>query len=75
LKKFPELKKKYQKAREEINTKVGVPGKSIKDIEPVKVIVTGIVFFDIFEEGGHGNGSAKENAIEIHPVTVIKVSE
>jgi hypothetical protein len=73
LKKFPELKKKYQKARDEIDNKIGVPGKSIKETDPVKVIVTGIVFFDIFEEGGHGHGSALENAIEIHPVTVIKV--
>jgi hypothetical protein len=72
LKKFPELKNKYQKARDEIDKKVGVPNKTIKEIDPVKIIVTGIVFFDIFEEGGHAHGSAIENAIEIHPVTHLR---
>lgn len=70
---FPDLQAKYRQARQEIDAKVSVPTKKVKELDPVKIIVTGVVFFDIFEEGGHGHGSALENAIEIHPVTVLKV--
>ena len=73
LKGFPTYKKLYAKAREVVDNDIQVPTSTIKEIEPIKVIVTGFVFFDIFEEGGHGHGSAIENAIEIHPVLKIKV--
>jgi len=73
LKGFPTYKKQYAKARDVVDKKIQEPTSKIKEIEPVKVVVTGFVFFDIFEEGGHGHGSAVENAIEIHPILSIKI--
>lgn len=73
LKGFPTYKELYAKARANVDKDIKKPTKSIKMIDPVKVIVTGYVFFDIYEEGGHGHGTALENAIEIHPILKIKV--
>lgn len=70
---FPSYKNLYSTARDNVDNGIQKPAKTIKEIEPVKVIVTGYVFFDIFEQGGHGNGSALENALEIHPIVKIKV--
>lgn len=70
---FPSYKNLYGTARDNVDNDIQKPTKTIKEIEPVKVIVTGYLFFDIFEEGGHGNGSALENAIEIHPILTVKI--
>lgn len=71
LKGFPELIKAYANARSFIDTKVGVPPHSIKDVptdKQINVKVTGVVFFD---KKGHGDGHS-ENGIEIHPVLEFK---
>jgi len=72
---FPTYKKLFAEARKNVDSDIQIPTGKIKEIEPVKVIITGYVFFDIFEEDGHGNGTALENAIEIHPILTLKVVE
>lgn len=70
---FPTYKKLYGKARDNVDNDIQVPTTKIKDIEPIKVIITGFVFYDINNTDGHGKGSAKENAIKIHPILTPKV--
>lgn len=74
LKGFPGYKKLYTDAREFVDKNIQKPTDDIKEVTPYKVEVTGYVFFDVFSEKGHvhSHGTAKENAIEIHPVLKIK---
>jgi hypothetical protein len=68
---FPALRTKYGNARTFVDGEIGVPGSSVQELAtPVKVTVTGFLFFD---KMAHGNGHAK-NGIEIHPVTEIKLA-
>ena len=70
LKGFPGLKTDYAKARNEIDTKIGVPPRQVTDLtKKRKVRITGIVFFDKI---AHGKGHAV-NGAEIHPVLSITV--
>lgn len=70
LKGFPGLKANYSKARNEIDSKIGAPSNSVKDLtKKHKVRITGIVFFDKI---AHGEGHA-DNGVEIHPVLSITV--
>jgi len=75
LKGFPGYKKKYADARDFVDNNIQKPTGTIKEVNPpVKVELTGYVFFDVFSEKGHthSHGTAVENAIEIHPVLKIK---
>jgi hypothetical protein len=66
--KFPGLFADYTAAREFVDSAIGKPH-GIKEVDhPVKVRITGIVFFD---KMAHGRGHA-ENGVEIHPVLKIK---
>jgi hypothetical protein len=70
LKGFPDLKKNYTDARNFIKENLGDPPSAVTPLgEPVKVKITGIVFFD---KVAHGNGHAT-NGAEIHPV--LKISK
>lgn len=70
LKGFPGLKANYAKARNEIDSKIGVPPHQVTDLtKKRKVRITGILFFDKI---AHGEGHA-ENGAEIHPVLSIIV--
>ena len=65
---FPALRDKYEKARTFVNEHIDTPGSSVVKLNtPVKVKVTGFLFFD---KMAHGNGHAR-NGIEIHPITNI----
>jgi hypothetical protein len=72
LKGFPGLRSKYSKARNFVLENVdATPG----EIQPsphgkVKVIITGIVFFD---KPAHGHGHS-DNGVEIHPILDIKLA-
>jgi hypothetical protein len=66
---FPGLRDKYQKARAFVDSAIQQPTGQIVPVNtPVKVRITGIVFFD---KTGHGNGHA-DNSIEIHPILEIR---
>ncbi len=66
---FKDLKKDYLAARKFIDDEIGTPPGSVKPLDnPVKVKVTGVVFFD---KTAHGNGHA-ENGAEIHPILKIR---
>lgn len=66
---FPELKRKYGLARTFINDHIKTPGNSVASLEePVKISITGFLFFDKI---AHGNGHSP-NGIEIHPVLSVK---
>ena len=68
---FPALKTKYRNARTFVDDNIEAPGSSVEELAtPVKVTVTGFLFFDI---KAHGHGHAK-NGIEIHPITEIKLA-
>jgi hypothetical protein len=68
VRKFPELSKDYTAARQFIDENIKQPSSEIKKLnKPVKVIITGFVFFDKI---AHGKGHAP-NGIEIHPVISI----
>jgi hypothetical protein len=72
LKGFPGLKTDYAKARNEIDSKIGVPPHQVTDLtKKHKVRITGVLFFDKI---AHGKGHA-ENGAEIHAVTSITVLE
>jgi len=72
LKHFPALKDKYQIARDFVVNEIDDPHSSVDELpNPVKVKVTGFLFFD---KMAHGKGHAK-NGIEIHPITkIVKVN-
>lgn len=70
IKLFPALKTAYTKARSMVDEQVQEPGSSVKELDaPVKVKVTGMLFFDKI---AHGKGHAR-NGIEIHPITAIAI--
>jgi hypothetical protein len=72
LQHFPALRDKYEKARTFVEENMKEPTSQIKELdEPVKVKVTGFLFFDKI---AHGKGHAK-NGIEIHPITAIKFAD
>lgn len=61
--------KDFLDARKAFIVHCGAPAKKFKQVDPpVKVIVTGVGFFD---PPSHGTGSAK-NGIELHPVLKIE---
>ncbi len=69
---FKNLKQDFSNARNEIDTKIGKPSNSVKNLrKKMKVCVTGFIFFD---KMAHGKGHAL-NGIEIHPVLEIEVLE
>ena len=69
VKGFPLLVSKYTKARQFVLDNIDDSPGGITALEtPVKVRVTGILFFD---KMAHGNGHAP-NGIEIHPILDIK---
>jgi hypothetical protein len=69
VKKFPGLATLYRKARAFVDTRINVPGTSIKPLDTkVKVKITGVPFFD---KVAHGSGHAP-NGIEIHPILSIR---
>jgi hypothetical protein len=66
---FPHLVDKYTKARRFVLDSIDpTPGAIASLATPVKVRVTGILFFD---KMAHGNGHAR-NGIEIHPILEIR---
>ena len=66
---FPGLRDKYEKARAFIEQEVDPTPGAIHFIpQPIKVKITGVLFFD---KKAHGNGHSR-NDIEIHPVLEIK---
>ena len=68
LKGFPGLKKAYTDARAFVDANIDdSPGEVRVSPHPIKVTVTGIIFFD---KMAHGNGHAV-NGVEIHPVLKI----
>jgi hypothetical protein len=68
---FPALVKKYKDARIFVNDNIKEPPTEVKELnQPIKVKVTGFLFFDILT---HGDGHAK-NGIEIHPIISIKLT-
>ncbi|HEX7904686.1 MAG TPA: hypothetical protein VF487_12460 [Chitinophagaceae bacterium] len=69
---FPALVKKYGDARTFVEDSIKAPTTEVKELDqPVKVKVTGFLFFD---KMSHGSGHAK-NGIEIHPITAIKLAD
>jgi hypothetical protein len=65
LKGFPGLRSKYKSARTFIESAVDASPGDVKPLDaPVKVVVTGAIFFD---KVAHGSGHSP-NGIEIHPV-------
>jgi hypothetical protein len=67
---FPALREKYGRAHAFVSEQIETPGSSVEELTtPVKVQVTGFLFFD---KMAHGHGHAK-NGIEIHPITAIKL--
>jgi hypothetical protein len=68
---FPALRERYGLARTFVNENVDTPGSSVQELDsPIKVRVTGFLFFD---KMAHGHGHAK-NGIEIHPITKISLA-
>ena len=68
---FPALREKYGIAQTFVDENIETPGSSVEELDtPVKVQVTGFLFFD---KMAHGHGHAK-NGIEIHPITSIKLA-
>jgi hypothetical protein len=68
LKEFTKLKNHYRIARTFIDSCIMNRSKRIHLITPIKVKITGVLFFDKI---GHGKGHAM-NGIEIHPILEIK---
>ena len=65
---FPALREKYGIARRFVDENIDIPGSSVQELDnPVKVKVTGFLFFD---KMAHGSGHSR-NGIEIHPITKI----
>jgi len=65
---FPALRDKYGKARKFVDDNIEEPGSSVEELAtPIKVKVTGFLFFD---KMAHGHGHSR-NGIEIHPITKI----
>ena len=72
LKGFPNLKKDYSKGRAFVERAVDNNPGSVRPVDhPVKVNITGIVFFD---KTAHGKGHSK-NGVEIHPVLKISPAQ
>lgn len=66
---YNDLKSLYDTARNFVNKHIGKPPKAVTPLKkPVKVTITGVIFFD---KMAHGNGHA-ENGVEIHPVLGIE---
>jgi len=68
LKHFPALKNYYKIVRDFVFNEMQDPPSAVEELDtPVKVKVTGFLFFD---KTAHGHGHAK-NGIEIHPIIKI----
>lgn len=68
LVKFPGYRKAYTAARKFVQDNISAKPASIKKVTPIKVTVTGYVFFDKI---AHGSGHSR-NGVEIHPVLKIE---
>lgn len=69
---FPALKDRYAKARSFVESNIdNSPGKIGISPHRIKVVITGVVFFD---KRAHGKGHSA-NGVEIHPILSIKAAE
>ena len=67
LKGFPGLRHDYAKARAFVEKNIDDDQSEVKEVNHVKVKITGIIFFD---KTAYGKGHS-ENGVEIHPVLEI----